>query len=372
MHEGNFYVGSDIGVWKSSDLGWQTVTDDVFELKFSHSDIFTINNTLVAVNFHELAFSNDSGATWQTMPPRYVGDDSDKFMSIAGYQNFFYARTGMGKLLLSQDLTEEWIEADLSGLQGNTLAGDVHFANDKIFAFVQGGGISIDREGTRIRKTMQDGLASDVVTALYPFGSTLFAVTTGGLSISRDAGESWTTQTVSTGSQNLDARAINDLFFDSDSSTIYIATEEGIYISEDNGASWLVRNEDNGLYSNAAKSIYPHEGVLYASFEQGIAISEDNGESWAFHFSPQSIFGEGRPLQLAFGNNALVVARQGWSQEGMSERGGISVSFNDGRTWVNLPWDTWLDEIEEIHNMAILNDAIYLATSQGLIIGTTP
>ncbi|MEM7736166.1 MAG: hypothetical protein AAF267_10280 [Deinococcota bacterium] len=279
--------------------------------------------------------------------------------------------------MFSQDLTEGWTEADLSGLQGNTLAGDVHVANGKIFAFVQGAGLSIDREGIRIRKTMQDGLASDLVTALYPFGSTLFAVTAGGLSVSRDAGESWNAQTVSTGLQDLDARAINNLFFDSDSSTIYIATEEGIYISEDNGASWLIRNKDNGLYSNAVKSIYPHEGVLYASFEQGVAISEDKGESWGFTFSPQSILAEGTPLQVAFGNNALVIARQGWSEEGVSEeevtvRGGISISFNDGRTWLNLPWDTRLDEVEEIHNMAILNDAIYLATSRGLIIGTTP
>lgn len=79
---------------------------------------------------------------------------------------------------------------------------------------------------TFTNKTVSNGLGSNTVTGVYADGSTVYAATAGGLSISTNGGESFTNKTVSDGLGNNWVRGVYV-----DGSTVYAATYGGLSIS---------------------------------------------------------------------------------------------------------------------------------------------
>jgi hypothetical protein len=76
-------------------------------------------------------------------------------------------------------------------------------------------------------RTTANGLGSNVVNGVYASGSTIYAATGGGLSVSSNNGTSWTNYTTANGLGN---NLVNGVY--ASGSTIYAATQGGLSVAE--------------------------------------------------------------------------------------------------------------------------------------------
>ena len=81
--------------------------------------------------------------------------------------------------------------------------------------------------------TTGNGLVNNAVTGVYASGSSIYAATFGGLSISTNNGSSWTNYTTAQGLANNFVIGVY-----ASGSSIYAATSGGLSISTNNGTSW--------------------------------------------------------------------------------------------------------------------------------------
>lgn len=93
---------------------------------------------------------------------------------------------------------------------------------------------------------------------MYAVGSTVYAATNGGVSISTDNGASFTNHTTGLGSTNVSSvYAVG--------STVYAATDNGLSISTDGGATFTNYTQANsGLATNSVYSVYAVGSAVYA------------------------------------------------------------------------------------------------------------
>lgn len=192
----------------------------------------------------------------------------------------------------------------------------------------------------------------------------------GGLQMSKDGGESWTTVV---DQQNWDA--MNTVYDPFSPDTIYVAGHEVFYRSDDGGKSWQVVDPDlPGLDLHAFAASAATEGRLYAySVGYGLYRSEDGGSTWSL-VTAEAPPGTNSILELPDGTLLLGATDQGIlrSQDGgktwtQSRTGidvgaifavkgepqgtrlyagtdhGVYVSTDGGRTWTATPLDdTWI------------------------------
>ena len=65
-----------------------------------------------------------------------------------------------------------------------------------------------------------------------------------------------------------------------DGSTIYAATYGGLSISTDGGATFTNRTEEDGLGSNMMRGVYADGSTIYAATWGGLSISTDGGATF--------------------------------------------------------------------------------------------
>ena len=80
---------------------------------------------------------------------------------------------------------------------------------------------------------------------------TIYAATSGGLSLSTNAGTSFTNKTTANG---LGSNTINGVF--ASGSTVYAATNGGLSISTNSGTSFTNKTTADGLGSNTISEVY--------------------------------------------------------------------------------------------------------------------
>jgi hypothetical protein len=117
---------------------------------------------------------------------------------------------------------------------------------------------------------------------VYASGNTVYAATTGGLSISTDGGSTWTNKTQANTSNGLGSNAVNGVY--ASGNTVYAATTGGLSISTDGGSTWTNKtqaNTSNGLGNNDVRGVYASGGTVYAATAGGgLGISTDGGATW--------------------------------------------------------------------------------------------
>lgn len=135
---------------------------------------------------------------------------------------------------------------------------------------------------------------------------------------------------------------------------IYAGTPEGIYWSSDNGNSWTARNSGLTLPSFGVR-LQAIGGHIYAATTTGLYISTDNGSSWGLVLEGASglnNINKGITAILVNGTDLLAGGNNG-----------ISLSQNDGETWVvvnkGLPYN-------RISTLATNGDLVYAGTDYGL------
>ena len=115
--------------------------------------------------------------------------------------------------------------------------------------------------------TSGSGLGNNIVFGVYAAGSTIYAATTGGLSISTNSGANWTNYTTGNGLANNGVRGVYAA-----GSTIYAATSGGLSISTDSGANWTNYTTGNGLANNGVNGVYAAGSTIYAATNGGLSV----------------------------------------------------------------------------------------------------
>lgn len=197
--------------------------------------------------------------------------------------------------------------------------------------------------------TTDNGLADDWVYAVTVSGSTVYAATHGGLSVSADGGKSWKNYTTANGLGDNSVHGVAVA-----GSTIFAATEKGLSISTDGGVSWKNLTTANGLGANSVHGITVSGTMIIAATERGISISTDGGLSWKNSAEAENGLGYG--VNCIVASNSVIYA---------GTEGGLSVSTDRGASWTNYTKANGLGDTP-VQGVAVSGENIYAATDGGL------
>ena len=268
------------------------------------------------------------------------------------------------------------------GLAGNGVT-DIQAANS-ITWFGTGHGLSrtTDNGNTFESFGTNHGMVRGSISALWVSGDTIIVAAAGdtltkvtdsylpmgtGLSISKDAGASWSTisQPGPTPVQNItyDVAVQNG--------TIWITSfGGGVQKSGDWGKTWSEVAPDSFIFNPGDRlnhrgfSAISANNELWIGTAGGINKSLDGGETWANFNSTNQEHPISGNFVVALGfqklkNKDLIWAAT-WKAEGETEVYAVSKTENSG-----LTWDIMLEE-EKAHNFAFDDSVVYVATDNGL------
>ncbi len=234
---------------------------------------------------------------------------------------------------------------------GNAQVNGVYVIGTTFYAATEGGlSISTDGGSTFTNKTTTHSLGSNTVYGVYAIGTTVYAATTGGLSISTDGGSTFTNKTTTDG---LGSNIVNGVYVIG--STVYAATNGGLSISTDGGN--IFTNKIIG-FSYFVNGVYVIGSNVYAATNGGLAISTDGGTSFTVKTTGNGL-----------GNNLLTGVYAIGSTVYAATEGGLSISINGGTTFTNktttdgLGWNM-------VKGVYVIGSTVYAATINGLSIST--
>ena len=220
-----------------------------------------------------------------------------------------------------------------NGLGDNIVRG-VYVSGSNIYAATDNG-LSVSTNAgvswTNYTK-VPNGLGANNVYGVYVYvlgsGSTIYAATSAGLSVSTTGGATWITKTTTDGLGNNGVRGVFISNFNSNG-RIFAATNGGLTISNNRGASFYNYTTTNGLGNNTVQNVYLTESgsasTIYAATTSGLSISTDGG----LHFTNTA------PDGFASGTtpNAVNCVYVSGSTIYAGSAGGLSVSTDAGVNW---------------------------------------
>lgn len=201
--------------------------------------------------------------------------------------------------------------------------------------------------------TSANGLAFDRVMSVFAEGSTIYAGTLYGLSISTDGGQSWRTSNTSNG---LIADPVYDVY--ASGSDVYVAASSvagGLSISHDGGYTWRNTTPANGyLFSAFIRELQVVGGDVYVATSFGLQVSNDGGASFNYPMlDGQNLFG------LVVDGSSIYAASSD----------GLWISTDSGSTWVLRTRANGLDT-NLLRTVAVSNGIIYAAGNNGLFVSS--
>ena len=164
----------------------------------------------------------------------------------------------------------------VNGLGDNFVNG-VYVVGSTVYA-ATAGGLSISTNGgiTFSNKTTDDGLGSNFVRGVYVLGSNVYAATYGGLGISTDGGKSFSNKTTADGLDSLIVSGVDVYVYRKDT-TVYAATGGGLSISTNGGKRFinLTTNSSLKLPSNLVFGVAVDKvgGRTSAATAEGLNLS---------------------------------------------------------------------------------------------------
>ena len=237
---------------------------------------------------------------------------------------------------------------------GNNYVYDVYAVGSTIYA-ATGNGLSISTNGgSTFTNITTNGLSSANLRAVYAVGSTIYvAIYHGGLGISTNGGTSFTNKTTANGLGNRD---VNRVY--ATSSTIYAATISGLSISTDGGTSFTNKTTTDGLGSSTLYGVYAVGSTIYAATQAGLSISTNGGTSFTNKTTTDGL-----------GNNIVYDVYAVGSTIYAATNGGLSISTNGGTSFTNKTTTNGLGS-NTVYGVYAVNSTIYVATGGGLSIST--
>lgn len=255
---------------------------------------------------------------------------------------------GLGVVTASPAQTTPNFTTYTTGLGSNTVYG-VYAVGSTIYA-ATAGGLSISTNGgtSFTNRTTGNGLGGNVVRGVFAVGSTIYAATDNGLSISTDGGTSFT-------NRNLRSRAVFGVF--ASGGNIYAATYgDGLAISTNGGTSFTYRSAGSG-FGDFLRGVYAVGSTIYAATDgSGVAISADGGANW-----------DNRTTGL--GDNVVLGVYANGSTIYAATSGGLSISTNGGTSFTNRTTLNGLGD-NNVNGVYAVGSTVYAATDGGLSIST--
>ena len=196
-------------------------------------------------------------------------------------------------------------------------------------------------------------------------GQTIYLGTSNGLFRSKDCGERWSALLYSAIMPKKDITCI-DVSRD-DGATVIVGTGGGVFVSGDGGDSWT-RSLKRGAYD-----VLVDGPVFYAALDNGLFISKDLGRHWEKilirlnakeEADEEGLADEAPEESEEEGRDRIVIYRQGGNLYAASGRS-ISLSGDNGKTWVSLPQNGIEGDIQDI---LVSRDtgSLFVATTQGV------
>jgi hypothetical protein len=240
-----------------------------------------------------------------------------------------------------------------TGLGGNTVYG-VYASGSTVYAGTSYG-LSISTDGGFMfaNKTTVNFLGSNTLQGSYASGSTVYAATSAGLSISTDGGATFTNKTITNGLGNNYIRGVYAI-----GSTVYAATNGGLSISTDGGATFTNKTTTNGLGNNSVYGVYAIGSTVYAATTGGLSISTDGGATFTNRTTTDGLV-----------NNRLYGVYVSGSNVYAATEGGISISTDGGATFTNITTTNGLGN-NIVRGVYASGTTVYAATIGGLSIST--
>jgi hypothetical protein len=213
--------------------------------------------------------------------------------------------------------------------------------------------MSTDGGATFVNRNMADGLGDDVVRGVSVVGSTVFAATTGGLSVSTDGGATFVNRTTA------DGLGSNEVFsVRAEGTKVYAATQLGLGVSTDGGLTFTNRGSSSGLGSGNTFDVAVVGSTVYVATGQGLSISTDGGSTFV-----------NRTMADGLGDRAVIGVYAVGSTVYAATYAGLSVSTDGGATFVNRNLADGLGD-EFVYDVYAVGSTVYAATGRGLSVST--
>jgi sugar lactone lactonase YvrE len=242
-----------------------------------------------------------------------------------------------------------------SGL-GDTRVFGVYAAGSTIYAATdQGLSISTNGGTNWTNYTTGSGLGSNNMRGVYAASSTIYAATYGGgLSISTNGGTNWTSYTTGSG---LASNFTTSVY--ASGGTIYVGTEGGgLSISTNSGATWTTFNTGSGVANNNVAGVYASGGTIYAATQSGLSFSTNSGATWTTYTTGSGLVNNS--VRGVYASGGAIYA---------ATAGGVSISTNNGASWTSYTTDNGLGG-NFTPGVFASGSSIYAATAGGLSIST--
>ncbi|MEK6753498.1 MAG: hypothetical protein AABZ00_14670, partial [Chloroflexota bacterium] len=239
------------------------------------------------------------------------------------------------------------------GLGGNNIR-RVSVNGSTVYAGTFGGlSISTDGGATFINKTTADGLGSDVVGGAYASGTNMYVGTNSGLSISTNGGSTFTNKTTANG---LGSNLVFDVYVSG--STVYAVTDGGLSISTNGGSTFTNKTTANGLGSNILMDVYVSGSTVYAATNGGLSISTNGGSTFT-----------NKTTANGLGSNNLYGIYVSGANVYAATNNGLSISTNGGSTFINKTTSNGLGN-NFVSGVYASGSTVYASTFGGLSIST--
>jgi hypothetical protein len=245
------------------------------------------------------------------------------------------------------------------GLGSNNVNG-VYAVGSTVYAATSDGlSVSTDGATNFTNKSFSNYWRSNIVYGVFAVGSTVYAATGSGLSISTDGGANFTNKTTANGLGSNEVRCVYAV-----GSTVYAATTGGLSISTDGGTNFSNKITANGLGSNEVLGVYAIGSTVYAATGGGFSISTDGGAN----FSNKTI-ANGLGSNYVRGVYAIGSKVYAATLGSGINRGGLSISTDGGANFTNK---TTIDGLGDNSVLGVYSDGstVYAATVGGLSIST--
>jgi photosystem II stability/assembly factor-like uncharacterized protein len=328
---GKLFVGTDAGVWVSTNNGesWKSTNSGMNDQSFG--GIVVRDNRLLTGAGGVVYASVDNGITWtpvkdslepaaSQIPPEWARWSLNRQVNCLAAINDVVIAGTFGGAFRSTDRGQTWEEAS-QGLpygERTSLTSSVNMLaviGAKIYAGVNDSGLFISddlgRSWTEASRDLRDMKVKGVVRK----GEKLFAATwEDGVFVSLDQGRHWkTTGEFFPEKLILSLAGIGD--------HLLVWTMDGVYFSTDEGRSWMAAVTGfNGDYSH---SFIVSGAKIFAGMNNQFMVSADQGRSW----TKLGAIGEDVAIYALAGGEGRFFA-------GTSS--GIFFSTDDGRSWTHL------------------------------------
>ena len=365
------------------------VTEGEKTLSQLHSDDVT-TLTIPAGYYFQRTATKDNGLGSDCVHQIYVDSNNTIYLATRNFCGLPYSPTTGGLSISTNGGSSFTTHTIANGLGSNevtsiTKSGSTLYVGTRITVMLKGGGLSISTDGgqTFINKTTLNGLGSNDVNGVYVNADNVYVATActntnadqiscdssdGGLSISTDGGNSFTNRTTANG---LGSNWVNGVYVNGN--TVYASTSKGLSISIDGGQTFTNKTRANGLGSNLIHDVAFDGKILYvaagcdtwnANHQQcvsggGLSISTDGGQTFTNKTTANGL-GSNDVISVSV-ENGIVAVGTNITYPANYLDGGISLSYDDGQTFVNKTLADGLGDMD-VYATFLKNGIVYAGT----------